>query len=86
MVAIICVYVISVRVRTALSFGEHAVPFKLGLQRYTELVEYLRYGPDEPAYHIASRIFARFTNFLEPVIDLARIHLYRDISSKLGTG
>ena len=42
----------------------------LGLQLYTELSSIRDMGSGEPAYRIASRIFARFTNFLEPVVVL----------------
>ena len=42
----------------------------LGLQRYTELSSIRDMDSGEPAYCIASRIFARFANFLEPVIVL----------------
>ena len=42
----------------------------IGLQRYTELSSIRDMGSGEPAYGIASRIFTRFANFLEPVIVL----------------
>ena len=42
----------------------------LGLQRYTELSSIRDMGSGEPAYRIASRIFEKFANFLEPVIVL----------------
>ena len=42
----------------------------VGLQRYTELSSIRDMSSGEPAYRIASRIFARFANFLEPVIVL----------------
>ena len=41
--------------------------YKLGLQRYTELLSICDMGSGKPAYCIASRIFA---NFLQPVIVL----------------
>ena len=44
--------------------------FKIGLQQYTELASIRDMGSGEPAYRIASRIFARFANFLEPVVVL----------------
>ena len=42
----------------------------VGLQRYTELSSIRDMGSGEPAYRIASSIFSRFANFLEPVIVL----------------
>ena len=46
------------------------IDLKLGLQQYTKLSSIRNMGSGKPAYCIASRIFARFTNFLEPVIIL----------------
>ena len=54
----------------------------LGLQRYTKLSSIRDMGSSEPAYHIASHIFSRSANFLEPVIVLKigkfpdKIYLY----------
>ena len=42
----------------------------VGLQRYTELSSIRDMGSGEQAYRIASSIFAKFANFLEPVIVL----------------
>ena len=42
--------------------------YTLGLQQYTKLESIRDMGSGEPAYRIANRIFARFANFLEPVV------------------
>ena len=52
------------------SFNNNLKTLSIGLQRYTELSSIRDMGSGEPAYHKASRIFARFANFLEPVIVL----------------
>ena len=52
-------------------FGWYGVWYeKLGLQRYTDLSSIRDMGSGKPAFRIASRIFARLVNFLEPVIVL----------------
>ena len=47
-----------------------AAPASLGLQRYTELLSIRDMGSGKQAYRIASRIFPKFANFLQPVIVL----------------